>query len=54
MIGRIPMVLKTAIQTNHARWLALEAFHIAMNFHTESQIASIIITEMNHGIKGIN
>jgi len=42
MIGKIPMVLKIAIQINQARWLFRADFHNAINFHTISQTARII------------
>jgi hypothetical protein len=36
---------------NHAIWLFLAAFHIPINFHTESQIARIAIIGISHGSK---
>jgi hypothetical protein len=47
MIGRIPIVLKMKMQMNQARWLFRAALHIAINFHTESQIARTAITGMS-------
>jgi len=41
------MVLKIAMQMNHAKWLPFAAFHIAINFQTVSQIARIIIVGMS-------
>ena len=47
-IGKIPMVLKTAMHTNHAKWLFLADFHMAMTFITASNKAKTTITGIIH------
>ena len=41
-IGKIPTVLISAIQMNHARWLLRAAFHIAIIFQVASHKIAII------------
>jgi len=54
IIGKIPTVLKTAIQINQTRSLFLPAFHIPITFHIMShktQTTSIGISDLKVLIK---
>jgi hypothetical protein len=37
-MGKMPTVLKMATQINHASWLWRALFHMAISFHTPSQM----------------
>jgi hypothetical protein len=43
-MGKIPIVLKMAMQINHTRWLFLADFQKASIFHTASHIAKQVMT----------